>query len=408
MPAPPDRSPGTTPSVRVVLPGAWPATFARTQGDLDALLVLSHLQGIRPLELHGLAWREGSASACLRAIRAGAEGSAADRRVASAVEPRVVREAMDRVGVRLAPPGSEEYPEDLLALPDPPACLFVRGSRAVPWTEAVAVVGARSCSAYGREMALELGAGLARAGVLVVSGAARGIDAAAHRGALWSGGRTSAVLGSGIDVLYPYRNRRLLEEIAGTAPLFSEYPPGIPPHQRRFPARNRIVAALCRVTVVVEGASGSGSLLTARFADQLSRDVMAVPGAVTGPLSAAPNELLRDGAVLARGPDDVLEMLGRGPARSGDQPMRAEGKAITRRDRMTEDEHRVLAALSGSGELLDSVARRTGLAPARVLSILMSLELRGLVRSPGGRFERTAAATGTGRGGGSGPRGEGV
>jgi DNA processing protein len=396
MPAPPDQAAGSRPSVSLALPGRWPGGFAGTRADLDALLVLSHLQGIRPLELHALAWREGSASACLRAIRSGSEGTSSDRRIASAVEAGKVREALDRVGARLAPPGSEEYPEELLALADPPACLFVRGRKAVPWPEAVAVVGARNCTAYGRETAMAIGAGLARAGVLVVSGAARGIDAAAHRGALGRGGRTSAVLGSGIDVLYPYRNRRLLEEIAATAPLFSEYPPGVPPHGRRFPARNRVVAALCRVTVVVEGAPASGSLLTAGFANQLSRDVMAVPGPVTGPLSAAPHGLIRDGAVLARGPDDVLEMLGRGPTPEPSAiPDRAGTTGVS--FGMREEEARVMAALSGTGEPLDSVARRAGLAPARALSVLMSLELQGLVRSPGGRFERTAAAGGGSR-----------
>jgi DNA processing protein len=320
------------------------------------------------------------------------------------VEPKVVREALARVGARLAAPGTDEYPDDLLALADPPACLFVRGRRAVPWPEAVAVVGARNCTAYGRETALAMGAGLARAGVVVVSGAARGIDAAAHRGALRAGGRTTAVLGSGIDVLYPYRNRRLLEEIAGTAPLFSEYPPGVPPHGRRFPARNRIVAALSRVTVVVEGAPGSGSLLTAGFADQLSRHVMAVPGPVTGPLSAAPNALIRDGAILARGPDDVLEMLGRRPLPEPLGSSEVAGpNAVPGSDPVKGVEARVLAALSGTGEPLDSVARRADLAPARTLSVLTSLELQGLVRSPGGRFERTTSA-----GGDSAPRGEGV
>src|SRR5205809_6482365 len=156
------------------------------------------------------------------------------------------------------------------------------------------MVGARSCSSIGKEVATAFGRGLAGAGVCVVSGGARGIDAASHRGALRAGGRTIAVLGCGIDLLYPGQNRALLREVLGSGALVSEYPPGTPAEPFRFPARNRIVAALCRAVVVVEGARGSGSMITADHALDVGREVFAVPGAVSSPLAAVPLELIRD------------------------------------------------------------------------------------------------------------------
>jgi DNA processing protein len=299
-------------------PGAWPDGFVRTAADRDAVLVLAHLEGITPAGRHDLAWREGSASACVDAIVGGrARASARDRAVASGLDPRRVRAALDRVGARLAAPGDDEYPSDLLDLTDPPVCLFLRGRRLVPWPMAVAMVGARSCTSYGREVAQWLGRELARAGLAVVSGAALGIDAAAHRGALAAPGLTAAVLGSGIDVPHPRTNRRLIDQAAAEGLVLSEYPPGVEARPHRFPARNRLVAGLARGVIVVEGAPGSGSLITAEFAGDLGREVMAVPGAVTGPLAAAPHALIRDGAALIRGPEDVLATLGwaRRPAR---------------------------------------------------------------------------------------------
>ncbi|MGH2723303.1 MAG: DNA-processing protein DprA [Actinomycetota bacterium] len=245
---------------------------------------------------------------------------------AGGIDVRRVSQALRRAGARLAVPGDGEYPERLLDLPDPPACLFLRG-RPPPGAGgrpevAVAVVGARACSPYGREVAEGIGAGVAAAGVAVVSGAAIGIDGAAHRGALRVGGPTVAVLGSGIDTAYPQRHRGLIDRIAEAGSVLSEYPPGVKPEPRRFPARNRIVAGLARAVVVVEGAPGSGSLITAEFAQDLGRDVLAVPGPVTSPLSQAPHELIRDGGTLVRGAEDVLAWLDLwGPrAEAGERP----------------------------------------------------------------------------------------
>ena len=206
--------------------------------------------------------------------------------------------------------GTGGYPEQLLDLHDPPEGLFLRGRPLPAADRIVAVVGARRCSPLGREVARDLGRGLGRAGWSVVSGAARGIDAASHEGALDEGSHTVAVLGSGIDVAYPPASAGLIERIAATGTVVSEYPPGVPARPFRFPARNRIVAGLARAVVVVEGEEGSGSLISAEHALDLGRDVMAVPGAVTNPLAAVPNQLIRDGAALVRGAVDVLAELG--------------------------------------------------------------------------------------------------
>jgi len=252
----------------------------------------------------------------------------------------------------------------------------------------VAVVGARRCSSLGREVAIEIGAGLARAGIAVVSGAAMGIDTAAHEGALRAGGRTIAVLGCGIDVAYPPRNQQLLDRIVGSGTVVAEYPPGVPAEPFRFPARNRIIAALAEAVVVVEGAGGSGSLITADHALDLGRAVYAVPGPVTSPLAEVPLALIRDGAGMIRGAEDLLMDLGRldpdaamTGGTDGAGPGAAPGHDMSGRERA------VLGVLAGP-TLPDQVAASLGWQLAEVVPVLVALELRGLVRNVGGRVER--------------------
>lgn len=363
----------------------WPRGFGVGSGERAALLVLAHLDGVTPRQLHRLAWELGSARACLGEILRGRAGSEGDRAWAVRIRPGEVEERLARSGGRLIIPGDAEYPGRLLDLPDPPATLFVRGSNLQEPVPAVAMVGARGCSAYGREMATRIGRGLSDAGVTVVSGAARGIDEASHRGALSGGGRTVAVLGSGIDVPYPPRNRGLLEEIVGRGAVVSEYPPGVRPDPWRFPARNRIVAALADVVVIVEGAQGSGSMITAEFALDLGRDVYAVPGLATSPLSYAPHLLLREGAAVATGPEDVLEGLGLAETGSSSP---STGQTSSEVAGFSESEGRVFRHLVGAPMTAEGLAADAGVDLREVLAALAALELRGVVREAGGRYVR--------------------
>jgi DNA processing protein len=366
-----------------VLPRSWPSGFAATPKDRQALLVLLGLASLTPRRLLELAARRGSASSCLEAVLDGAAGSDGDRAVAACTDPVQVAGQLERTGARLVAIGDRDYPEELMDLFDPPAGLFLRGSL-VPEQARVAVVGARNCSPAGAEIATALGRGLADAAVSVVSGGARGVDSAAHRGALESGGHTVAVLGCGIDVSYPRHNQRLLDEIARTGALITEYPPGTPPEPFRFPARNRIVSGLARAVVVVEGATGSGSMITADHALDLGREVFAVPGPVTSELAAVPLALIREGATLIRGPDDLLSDLGleaSPPAPAGSDPEVIGAELV------------VWGALTGSSTP-DGLATATGLPLPQVVSALVGLELRGRVLQVGGRYQRRLKSLG--------------
>ncbi|MDP9344030.1 MAG: DNA-processing protein DprA [Actinomycetota bacterium] len=375
---------------------AWPPGFVATRADRRALLVLASLQGIRPRRLLELAVRLGTARACLAAVADGREGSEADRRWVRRIDPDRLEASMGACGARVAFPGSPEYSPWLGDLADPPAALFVRGAPLQPAAARVAVVGARRCSSLGREVATEIGAGLAGAGITVVSGAAMGIDAAAHEGALRAGGHTIAVLGCGIDQSYPPRNQALIDRIAASGSVVSEYPPGVPAEPFRFPARNRIIAALAEAVVVVEGARGSGSLITADHALDLGRAVYAVPGPVTSPLSEVPLALIRDGAGMIRGAEDLLVDLGRidpeaARASLGGGGLSGEGGAASG-EGLSDGERAVLGVLAGP-TLPDQVAASLGWELGEVIPVLVSLELRGLVRNVGGRVERRLVVT---------------
>jgi DNA processing protein len=277
--------------------------------------------------------------------------------------------------------GDPAYPGQLRSIHDPPFVLYVRGGPLPGAERAVAVVGARRCTALGRELAKAIGRGLASAGVAVVSGAAAGVDTAAHQGALEAGGPTVAVLGGGVDGAGTGSRRAMIAEIANRGTVVSEYPPGVPPVAFRFPARNRIVAGLSRATVVVEGAQGSGSLITGTHALEFGRDVFAVPGSPTNPLSHVPLQLIREGATMIRGAEDLLEDLGIEPVVAG-----------SARSDLTLAELAALRALAGP-TLPEAVARELRVGLADALTLLVRLEMRGLVRSVGGRFEATLAST---------------
>lgn len=270
-------------------------------------------------------------------------------------------------GWRWLVPADGELPPLLWELADPPLGLFVRGRLAT--TPAVALVGSRRATPYGRQVARLLGAELARAGAAVVSGMARGVDAAAHEGALEGGGTTWAVWGTGPDRVYPREHRPLAERIAAAGALLTEYPPGVPPRRHQFPERNRIIAGLAAAVVVVEAAARSGALITARLALDEGREVLAVPGSVLSELSVGPNALLRLGARPALTPRDVLEAVGLSPA-----PAQATAPAGA-----------LLEAIpAGVAVSVDQLAVALERPVAAVLAELLELELAG-------RVERTAA-----------------
>lgn len=279
-----------------------------------------------------------------------------------------------------------DYPAMLAAIDDPPPVLWLRGDRSVLSTPAVAIVGARAASPYAVSVADALAADLAGRGLLVVSGLARGVDSAAHRGALRTGGRTLAVLGCGVDVTYPPEHRDLADTMRATegCALISELAPGTKPLHWFFPLRNRIISGLSRGVVVIEAGEKSGSLITARLALEQGRDVMAVPGNVLGGRNRGGHALLRDGARIVESASDVVEEL------SSTLELGLASPRTGRPVRSTTPPDPVLAALPAGEALdLDHLAAETGLSPTRLLSRLLALELAGRVqRVGGGRFVR--------------------
>jgi DNA processing protein len=266
-------------------------------------------------------------------------------------------------------------PPLLGAIHDPPKRLYVRGDvdDDILARPAVAIVGARACSGYGAQVARRFGRDLAAAGLVVVSGLARGIDGEAHRGALDARGVTVGVLGCGIDRDYPAAHARLADAIRASGLVVSEYEPGVEPAAWRFPARNRIIAGLCAATVVVEARARSGALITADFALEEGRDVLAVPGEIFSPLSEGTNALLKLGAAPATCPGDVLELFGLG-AHQRERPA-LDGDAAV-----------VFETLPASA---DEVVQRTALDAAAVSAALVQLELAGVVSEREGVFRVT-------------------
>ncbi len=279
------------------------------------------------------------------------------------------------IGVVCAADG--EFPGRLRKIFDPPAVLYYRGRLPREDELLIAVVGARKASAYGRNAAAMLAAGLAEAGVGVVSGAARGVDSAAHQGALDGGGYTVAVLGCGVDVTYPPENGKLLDSIAEHGAIISEYWPGTSPQAQFFPVRNRIISGLARGVVVVEAAARSGSLITADWALEQGRDVFAVPGSIFSDTSGGANRLLKQGAKPVTKAADILEEYGFAPADDEQRPSRPEPAG---------DEGRVYAALSCDTPLsAEEIVMKVGLPAQLVTYILLQLELKDMAAEFGGQ-----------------------
>jgi DNA processing protein len=353
---------------------------------LDALgywIGFNKVRGIGPARLRALLDAFGSVEAAWTANAEALNGVGLDRRsIQNLVEQRskldLVAELarVQKAGIELLTWDDPRYPARLGAINDPPPVLYVRGELRLEDDFAVAVVGTRSLSNYGREAARTLASGLAEAGVTIVSGLARGIDAVAHRAALDAGGRTIAVLGSGIDVIYPWENRKLAADLIERGALMSEYALGTQPDASNFPPRNRIVSGLSRGVVVIEAGEKSGALITARFAADQGREVFAVPGSIFARNSAGVNRLIRDGATPVTSINDILEALNLKSVEAHVEAQMlfpADATEASLLDQLTDDPIHV-----------DELSRTAGLPVAVVTSTMALMELKGLVRSAGG------------------------
>jgi DNA processing protein len=301
-----------------------------------------------------------------------------------AVVSRVVDQAQHaleegrRLGIQPVPLGSVDYPPLLACIPDPPPVLWIRGMAEALSRPAVALIGSRAATPYALQVAGRIAGELAVRGILVVSGLARGVDSAAHRGCLEAGGATLAVQGCGLDRTYPAEHVGLAGQIAEKGLLVAELAPGAPPLPEHFPLRNRIISGLTLATVVVEASEQSGSLITARAALEQGRDVMAVPGSVLTGRNRGSHALLKDGAKVVETADDILQELGW--SASGVAPGNHRPPADPLLERME----------PGQAQGLEELASASGLDPTTVLARLMELELAGLVTPVAGRFVRRA------------------
>jgi DNA processing protein len=276
----------------------------------------------------------------------------------------------------------KSYPNNLKQIYDPPALLYVRGDLQAKDDLAISMVGSRLSSSYGRMITERIAGDMARHGVTIVSGMARGIDSAAHRGALSAGGRTIAVLGCGVDIVYPPENRRLFEEITAHGAVISEFPMSTPPEGTNFPRRNRIISGLSLGVVVVQADSRSGSLITAGLALEQNRDVFAVPGNVGMARSRGTNRLIKQGAKLVESADDILEEILPRFQHQGLEPTDVKPS-------LEDEEERVFRIIEDEPAHIDSIIAQTGMDASRVSAILLQLELKGLVQQlPGKRFAK--------------------
>ena len=316
------------------------------------------------------------------------------RAIASAIKAtpletgRKTAEDAARLGAQVIMPGDSDYPPLLHPIPDPPPVLFGLGNQSLLLRPAAAIVGSRDHSSYGATACRTLAGAAAEAGVVIVSGMARGLDAVAHTAAFEAGGTTIGVLGNGFGVIYPAANRALYDRVANQGLLLSEFPPGERPHVGSFPRRNRLISGLSRVTVVVEAAIGSGALITAGAALDQGREVMAVPGNITSPLSAGSNRLIRDGAAPVLEPADLLQHfpeLGKSPSRTPIQPA-----SCPLPDALSHEE-RELAGLLGPNPIHpDDLATRFGRPIGEILALISGLEIAGVIEQcPGRLFRRT-------------------
>lgn len=354
--------------------------------DLRFAMQLSLISGVGPKVFADLIEQFGSPQAALAAGPAALQqvpgvGTKLARAIVSAESFDEVDSAIAlcaKNSIAILQRGHENYPKLLFEIYDPPNLLYVQGKLEPVDELAIAIVGSRHATNYGLTQAEKLARGLSLAGLTIVSGLARGIDQAAHRGALAAGGRTIAVLGGGVLNIYPPENAGLSKEVRNQGALISEAHPMSAPKSGSFPQRNRIISGMCLGVIIVEAAQKSGALITARLGNEQGREVFAVPGRVDSRLSVGCHRLIRDGAKLVQTVDDVLEELG--PLAT---PIRVDSQQVMRNPaelKLNEQETAVLQAIDTHPTDMDTIVSKSGLPIARVLSTISVLEIRRLVR----------------------------
>ncbi len=354
--------------------------------DLN-LLALAYVREIGPVSIRRLLDRFGKADRIFSAsLKALAQVEGISERKAKAIKDfsmwkqvEADREQMAKIGVKIVSEWDDNYPVSLKELPDRPVFLFARGDIIPEDRYAVAVVGTRNPTPYGEHFAGEISAELSRMGLTIVSGVARGVDTAAHTGALKAEGRTIGVLGSGPDVPYPRENAGLMERMSRSGAVITEFPPGTAPNRENFPRRNRIISGLSLGVLVVEAAADSGSLITAGLALEQGKEVFSVPGSVNSENSKGTNQLIKKGAKMVTGAGDILEELS--PVLKG-FIAEARKKAIPD---LTGDEDRLLKTLGPEPRHVDEISRELGMDTPKLLGILLSLELKGVVAQSAGK-----------------------
>ena len=370
-----------------------PNLTASISGEQLALYRLTLVEGMGPIRLRELVRRFGSASAVLAATRAqleeteriGPKLAQALRDPSTAERAAASIEHLQRIGGRIVFESDADYPDALRKIPAAPVLFSILGQLVPEDGLAVAIVGSRRSSRYGRSQAERFAKQLATRGVTVVSGLARGIDAAAHRAALATGGRTLAVLASGLANVYPPEHGELADEISRNGAVLSEAPAHGPPLGSLFPRRNRIISGLSLGVLVIEAARRSGALSTAHHAVEQNRDVFAIPGRLTDAASEGTHYLIQQGAALVTDVGDILEQLGpiEGQVSARSEPERTAPPGLN------EAESAIWSALGGESVEVETILQRTGRAPGEISALLLGMELKRLVRrQPGNRYER--------------------
>lgn len=351
--------------------------------DLKYWVGFNIVQGIGPVTVQRLLEYFGDLRAAWEAEPLELARAGLDRRALTALGAARARldldaemDKIERLGVHVLTWQSADYPQRLRQIEASPPVLYIRGKIQPQDDWAVAIVGTRRASAYGREVTRQFAADLARSGVTVVSGLARGIDGQAHQAALDGGGRTLAVLGCGVDIIYPAEHRRMAERIIEQGALVSDYALGVKPESRNFPPRNRIISGLSLATLVVEADMRSGAMITAVYAAEQGREVLAAPGSLLSRNSELPHRLIRDGAKLVRNAQDILEELNLTQI-----SQQAEARAVLPQNA---EESLLLDFLSHEPRHVDEISRSVNWPIERVTSALTLMELKGLVRQVGG------------------------